>query len=176
MRQFMGFALSLILLFSLAACSQDPPPASASLPYTCPHRACGAGDFPAENRIHPPSDPGRRSHQSGAGSLIWEGLFELDNTFTARNVLCDSYSVSEDGLVWTFYLRTGITFSDGSPLTAAEAAQSLQLAKKAGTRYSGRLSAVVSAVSRSAHPCGYPGPTKRESSRVAGYPHRQGGK
>lgn len=76
--------------------------------------------------------------------LIWEGLFELDNTFTPQNVLCESYAVSTDGLTWTFTLKSGVTFSDGSPLTAAEAAQSLQLAMSASSRYASRLSEVKS--------------------------------
>ena len=29
-------------------------------------------------------------------------------------MLCQSYTVSEDKLVWTFTLRAGITFSDGT--------------------------------------------------------------
>lgn len=36
--------------------------------------------------------------------------------------LAESWSVSEDGLTWTFNLREGVTFSDGTPLTANEAA------------------------------------------------------
>ncbi|MFQ9917810.1 MAG: ABC transporter substrate-binding protein [Flavonifractor plautii] len=32
--------------------------------------------------------------------------------------------MSEDGLTWTFALRGRVTFSDGSPLTAAEVAAS----------------------------------------------------
>ncbi|MFR8528385.1 MAG: hypothetical protein ACLVDP_15495 [Flavonifractor plautii] len=37
--------------------------------------------------------------------------------------------MSADGLQWSFIPRSGVTFSDGSPLTAAEIAVSLNLAR-----------------------------------------------
>src|SRR5881296_1910465 len=40
----------------------------------------------------------------------------------------DSWKVSPDGKTWTFHIRDGIKFSDGSPLTAADAAFSLKRA------------------------------------------------
>ena len=73
--------------------------------------------------------------------LLWEGLFELDQSFQPQNVLCQSYQVSEDGLTWTFALRAGVTFSDGSALTAGDAAASLELARTSD-RFSGRLAGV----------------------------------
>lgn len=36
--------------------------------------------------------------------------------------LAESWSVSDDELTWTFIIREGVTFHDGMPLTAAEAA------------------------------------------------------
>ena len=36
--------------------------------------------------------------------------------------LAESWSVSDDGLTWTFKIRPGVTFADGTPLTAVEAA------------------------------------------------------
>lgn len=79
--------------------------------------------------------------------LIWEGLFELDNTFTPQPLLCTASSVSEDGLTWTFPLRSGITFSDGSPLTAEQVADSLNLARGEQSRYAGRLTGIVDVTS-----------------------------
>ena len=72
--------------------------------------------------------------------LMYRGLFALDQTFTPQNDLCESYTVSDDGLVWTFHLKV-TTFSDSTPLTAGEAAASLELARHS-SRFSGRLSAV----------------------------------
>lgn len=50
-----------------------------------------------------------------------EGLFTLDENQTPTPGAVDRYSVSPDGLVYTFYLRRGLTWSDGkTPLTAMD--------------------------------------------------------
>lgn len=68
----------------------------------------------------------------------------MDGSFTAQPVLCESYTVSPDKLTWTFTLRGGVTFSDGTSLTGEVAAAALELARGEGSRYSGRLSHVTS--------------------------------
>ena len=72
--------------------------------------------------------------------LLYRGLFSVDRQFRAQGELCESYTVSEDGLTWTFQLAAA-AFSDGSPLTSAEVVSSLELARKSG-RYASRLAAV----------------------------------
>lgn len=74
--------------------------------------------------------------------LVYEGLFELDEHFSPQPLLCDGCSVREDGLVWTFTLRPGVTFSDGTPLTAAHAAASLNAARRSEL-YASRLAPVT---------------------------------
>ena len=76
--------------------------------------------------------------------LMYEGLFALDSRFQAEPLLCQSYAVSEDGLIWDFTLREGITFSDGTPLTGEIAARALNTARGEGSRYAARLEAVAS--------------------------------
>ena len=73
--------------------------------------------------------------------LLYRGLFALYPSFGAKNDLCESYTVSEDGLVWTFTLAEA-TFSDGTPLTAAEVTASLNQARRS-QRYAARLSNVI---------------------------------
>lgn len=80
--------------------------------------------------------------------LLYESLFTVDSSFEATGQLCQSYTVSEDGLTWTFQLRSGVTFSDGTPLTGEIVAQALQTAKDPASRYAKRL-ANVSGVSGS---------------------------
>ncbi len=44
---------------------------------------------------------------------LFEGLFRLNGDGTARPAACESYTVSEDGLTWSFTLREGLTYNDG---------------------------------------------------------------
>ena len=74
--------------------------------------------------------------------LLYEGLFELDPSFEPQPVLCESYTHSEDFMVWTFQVRS-VSFSDGSALSAADVAAALQRAKTSA-RYGARLSSVSS--------------------------------
>ena len=83
--------------------------------------------------------------QQVAGSLIYEGLFRLDRQLEPQPWLCQSYTYDAASLTYTFTLRSGVTFSDGSPLTAADAAATLRRAKSS-QRDSARL-AHVGAVS-----------------------------
>lgn len=52
-------------------------------------------------------------------NYLYEGLIDLDpatNSFTP--LLAESWSVSDDGLVWTFKIREGVLFSDSTEMTA----------------------------------------------------------
>ena len=50
-----------------------------------------------------------------------------DGTEDPEPRIAESYEVSEDGTVYTFYLRDDVTFHDGTPLTAADVKFSLEL-------------------------------------------------
>lgn len=51
--------------------------------------------------------------------MIFNGLMRFQRSSAETEPeLAESYSVSDDGLIWTFKVREGLTFSDGSPLTA----------------------------------------------------------
>ena len=76
------------------------------------------------------------------GGLVYEGLYALDQRFEPQPQLCAEGVQAIDGLSWTFTLRTGVTFSDGSPLTAAEVKSSLDLARTS-TLYASRLSDIT---------------------------------
>jgi peptide/nickel transport system substrate-binding protein len=49
---------------------------------------------------------------------VLDNLVSLDEDGTAVPWLAEDWTVSEDGLTWTFTLRDGVEFTDGSPLTA----------------------------------------------------------
>ncbi|MBX3140327.1 MAG: hypothetical protein KF875_06235 [Trueperaceae bacterium] len=72
------------------------------------------------------------AHKSAAATTVTlnihfaEGLFALDATGTSRPDLVDSYTVSDDGTVYTFSLRQGVPFHNGEILGAADVVASLQ--------------------------------------------------
>ena len=81
--------------------------------------------------------------QQVAASLICEGLFRLDGRFEPQPCLCVSYTHDEAALRYTFALREGVLFSDGSPLTGRDVKAALERARSSD-RYGSRLSGVSS--------------------------------
>ena len=53
-----------------------------------------------------------------AQNLIFEGLVHLDENGQPEPWLAESWTVSEDGKLYTFRLRKDVTFSDGTPFDA----------------------------------------------------------
>lgn len=49
---------------------------------------------------------------------LFEGLTRLDKDNQPQPALADRWDISTDGKTYTFYLRPGITWSDGTPITA----------------------------------------------------------
>ncbi len=57
---------------------------------------------------------------------VYEGLLEyVPGGTTVRPALATSYNSSADGLTWTFQIRKGVVFHDGTPLDAAAVVKSL---------------------------------------------------
>ncbi len=65
-------------------------------------------------------DPALNSAVDGANVIIhtFECLLTVAEDGTISEGQAESYEVSDDGLVWTFHLRDGLKWSDGSDLTA----------------------------------------------------------
>ncbi|MCX7781424.1 MAG: ABC transporter substrate-binding protein [Negativicutes bacterium] len=51
-------------------------------------------------------------------TLIFNCLVELDADFKLTPGLAERWEMTPDGKMWTFYLRKGVSFHDGTPLTA----------------------------------------------------------
>ncbi len=60
---------------------------------------------------------------------LFEGLTRLDRTGAVQPGLAESWTVSGDGLTYTFRLRAGVTFHDGAPFTSADVKFSLDRAR-----------------------------------------------
>lgn len=148
MRQRLLCLLSAVLLL-LSACGADgsagsgsqsdtsAPALSRQEPVTTPFTLAA---YPSYS-FHPTLAANRAN--LALAPLLYEPLFQLDASFQAQPVLCQSYTASGDGLTWTFTLRSGITFSDGTPLTGQTVADALNTARGAESRYASRLSGVT---------------------------------
>lgn len=80
--------------------------------------------------------------QQTVASLICEGLFRLTPELEPQPWLCAGCHYAPDTLTYTLTLRSGITFSDGSPLTAEDVKATLDRARTS-SRYAQRLSDVT---------------------------------
>ena len=67
-------------------------------------------------------DPALNNAIDGANTLItvFEPLLLIDENNEVIPGQAESYTVSEDGLTWTFTMRDGLKWSDGSDLTAKD--------------------------------------------------------
>ncbi len=75
-------------------------------------------------------------------SLLYQGLFAVDESTTAVPILCKNYRISPDMKTYTFSLCQA-WFSDGTPVTVQDVAASYEAAKK-GTYYAGRFQHITS--------------------------------
>lgn len=60
------------------------------------------------------------------GYLVYDTLFAMDEGFVPRPQMVDTWEVSDDGKTWTFTLRDGLKWHDGSDVTAADCVASLK--------------------------------------------------
>lgn len=143
-RRWAALALAAALLL-LTACEQTEP-----APTETPEATEPAATTAQRSRFTLAWDSSDTLNPLEAGStnltlssLVCEGLFALDQSFSTEPVLCQSYAGSADGLTWTFTLRSGVTFSDGVALTAEHVADSLNAARTSSL-YAARLAGVTS--------------------------------
>lgn len=59
------------------------------------------------------------------GFMIYDTLFGMDEKGVIQPQMVDTYSASADNKVWSFTLRPGLRFHDGSPVTAQDVIASL---------------------------------------------------
>jgi len=65
--------------------------------------------------------------------LLYEHLVGIDEDGDFIGELATDWSVSEDGLVWTFNIREGIKFHNGDPMTAADVKFSIERVQVEGS-------------------------------------------
>ena len=60
------------------------------------------------------------------GYMIYDTLFSLDADLQPQPQMVDTWTVSDDGLIYTFTLRDGLQWHDGAPVRAADCVASIR--------------------------------------------------
>lgn len=121
----------------LSACGSEKPQNIADVTTgSSSAAASSAAAAPAEkqemtfvlNNIPDGLDPGVTNNSFAQYVLIncFEGLVTYDETGSLVGGSAESWNISDDGLVYTFHLRDGLKWSDGTPLTAQDFVYSIQ--------------------------------------------------
>jgi peptide/nickel transport system substrate-binding protein len=60
------------------------------------------------------------------GYMLYDTLFAIDEKLEVKPQMVETWTTSDDGLVWTFKLREGLEWHDGTPVTAEDCIASLK--------------------------------------------------
>src|SRR5690348_151244 len=130
------FLLANMCLLLLSACSvfggDNQPVKMVKAPaakqiYTVPE--VGITDFET-------LDPAlaRDAASLSAVQMLFTGLVQLNDHLQIRPQLAQSWKQADDGVTWTFHLKPGLKFSDGTSLTASDVIYSINRALSPATQ------------------------------------------
>ncbi len=131
MKNVAAVAMAGCMAASLAACGGSASTAASTETSTAASTEAATGEestgtasgFTVQLGSNPETlDPALNSAIDGANTLItvFEPLLLIDENNEVIPGQAESYTVSEDGLTWTFTMRDGLKWSDGSDLTAKD--------------------------------------------------------
>ena len=131
MKNIAAVAMAGCMAASLAACGGSASSAASTETSTAASTEAATGEestgtangFTVEYGPNPETlDPALNNEIDGANTLItvFEPLLLIDQNNEVIPGQAESYTVSDDGLVWTFTMRDGLKWSDGSDLTAKD--------------------------------------------------------
>lgn len=135
MKKIVSLALASAMALSLAACGGNSDPDNIAQVSAAPSAAPSADAGPRAQELtfvlgnEPDGIDPTITNNSFAQYVIvncFEGLVGYDATGTLVGNMAQDWDISEDGTVYTFHLRDGLKWSDGSPLTAADFVYSIQ--------------------------------------------------
>lgn len=138
--KLLSVAAVVILLAGCAQATPAPPPPTVAAPTEAPP--------PPPTAVPTPSGPvvlrvgvtsiwdGNNLGVEVSGWMVYRLLFDSIVEFGPNGTfipgLAESWSVDDTGLVWTFKIREGITFHDGTPCKASDIAWSLTWMEEIG--------------------------------------------
>ena len=131
MKNVAAVAMAGCMAASLAACGGSASSAASTETSTAASAEAATGEestgvasgFTVQlGSNHETLDPALNSAIDGANTLItvFEPLLLIDENNEVIPGQAESYTVSDDGLTWTFMMRDGLKWSDGSDLTAKD--------------------------------------------------------
>ncbi|MDR3120922.1 MAG: ABC transporter substrate-binding protein [Clostridiales bacterium] len=150
-------ALTLMLALTLTSCTTSAPPAGGQ--GAAGDTASAAGEqgttAPAgDTTTQPASEPSGNNHNdtlrlsvtttySGIDphyvaqnadfilcSLLYDSFYEVDDRMNLDPRLATGYDVSDDGLTYTYHLKSGVKWQTGEDFTAADAVYSIRRAQE----------------------------------------------
>jgi peptide/nickel transport system substrate-binding protein len=99
------------------AATEEPAPATSEPIQESGPRGTLRVALPTEpSSLYIPTTPDKISDI--AASQLYDPLVFQDDSGQIVPSLAESWEINEDGTVWTFYLRQGVTFHNGDPFTA----------------------------------------------------------
>lgn len=85
-------------------------------------------------------DAGGQGLTEAFSGNVYEGLLRLNDDGTVSKLLARDYTVSADGLTYTFNLRDGVRFHSGKPLVAADVKSSFERVRSESSQFSRKSS------------------------------------
>jgi oligopeptide transport system substrate-binding protein len=151
MRNVLGTTLIAALFVCGCADSGDVQLASSTEKYFGNVKPPAGNVLRFNNGAEPQStDPALMTGQPDGrvARMIFEGLTTPDaQTLAPEPAMATRWEMSEDGRTYTFHIRPGVTWSDGSPLDANDFLYSWRrvLAPETGSKYAGLLYPILNA-------------------------------
>lgn len=123
MKKSRMLAMMLALVMMMTSCGGRQEPTNSQTPGNAAARDTVyiTGSFP----LNP--DPAVASTAVDAAVMfnVYDSLVFIENDGTISNHIADSYEMSDDGLTYTFKIRSGIPFHDGTEVDAEDVAFSM---------------------------------------------------
>ena len=127
-RRTVPAAVCLLALSALSACGSGSSTTTAATSSAAPAPATATVAWAAPiDGLDP--DNGFANQALAAFHLIGGNLYDINRDGKTVPGLAASSTTSADGLTWTFKLRPGLKFSDGSPLTSSDVKATIDRAK-----------------------------------------------
>lgn len=117
-KKVLAILLAAVVVLGLVACGSKPQPTTSGNDQPAGEKILSVQIGPDPETI----DPALNSAVDGGNMILhlFECLLIVDQDGKLQPGQAESWETSEDGLTWTFHLRDGLKWSDGSDLTAED--------------------------------------------------------